>query len=37
MSKHHGAPDLFAALWSGKGLILMTGLPAAPAAAFGRA
>lgn len=35
MSRHRGAPVLLRALWPGAGLILATGLHAAPAAAFG--
>jgi hypothetical protein len=35
LSRHRGAPVLLRALWPGAGLILATGLNAAPAAAFG--
>jgi hypothetical protein len=35
MSQHHGAGSLLAALWPGRGLILMTALSATPQQAFG--
>ncbi len=35
MSRHRGAPVMLRSLWPGPGLILVTGLTAPPAAAFG--
>jgi hypothetical protein len=34
-SKNHNAPVLFAALWPGRGVLLITGLSTAPSEAFG--
>jgi hypothetical protein len=35
LASHHGPPVLLGALWPGSGLVLVTGLSAAPAEAFG--
>jgi hypothetical protein len=35
MSRNHSGPQLLAALWPGPGLLLITGLTATPAEAFG--